>query len=442
MKRLARIRDGTFASLRYRNYRLYFFGQSVSIAGTWMQNVAAAWLILRITNSALAVGLLTLCQMGPFVVLGLHGGLVADRFEPRRIVICTQSVQIPIAAVLTVLAFAGKIEPWQLYIAGVLTGIVAVFDTPARQALAHSLVGRDGVANAVALNVSLFNAGRVIGPAIGGALIALAGVGWCFAVNALSFLAVLGALLMMRPSEFFPVGRPARPPTVWRGTVEALRYVHGERRLAVTLCAMLTLAMLALNSNVLVPVLAKQTLHTGATAFGFVLAANGVGALVGALVAAGFARTSWNAFLIAGFVVGVVNLAIAPVRDIAIASALLFVLGGAQSVLGASANASVQISARPDLKGRMISLYLMAVFVGTAAGSLVIGWLCNVGGTELAFVVGGIAALVTMTLVTLLLNAEQRVLPHPVSAVAAGAPGATVGGSPPVVAASGDQTRE
>jgi MFS family permease len=432
--------SGTFASLRHRNYRLYFVGQSVSIAGTWMQNIAAAWLILRLTNSALDVGLLTLCQLGPFVVLGLHGGLVADRFEPRRIVLFTQSVQIPIAAILTVLAFAGDVKPWELYVAGVLTGIVSVFDTPARQALAHSLVGRDGVANAVALNVSLFNSGRVIGPALGGALIAVAGVGWCFAVNTVSFLAVLAALLMMRPSEFFPVVKPSRPPTVWGGTLEALRYVRTDRRMAVTLGGMFIMAMLALNTNVLVPVLARLTLHTGATSFGLVSATNGIGALVGALLAASFARTSWKAFVIAGFVVAVTNLAIAPVRDVIFASLLLFVLGGAQSVLGASANASIQLGARPDLKGRAISLYLMAVFTGSAAGSLVIGWLCDVGGTELAFLVGGGAALVTMTLVASLVR-DRHLVPRPAAAVAVGTPAPVVPAPAQAVVSTIDQTR-
>ena len=254
----------TFTSLRkYRNYRLFFSGQVVSVSGTWMQNIATAWLILSLTHSPVAVGVLALCQFLPFSIFGLFSGVLVDRFDPRKTVIATQAVSLVFAAVLAGLTLGGIVEPWQVYLLSALRGAVLVVDAPARQALTFSMVGRDELPNAVALNSSLFNAARVIGPAAGGIVVAVAGVGFCFAFNAASFFAVLAGLLLMRKSEMFPVERAETAPTLLGGTREALALRRAARKPLVVLVLVCVVSTFAFNFNVLLPVLAKQTLGGG-----------------------------------------------------------------------------------------------------------------------------------------------------------------------------------
>ena len=200
-----------FKSLRkHRNYRLFFMGQIVSLAGSWMQNIALAWFVVELTDSALAVGLLAFCRFVPFMVFGLYAGVIADRIDNRRLVIATQAAQMAVSLALTVLAFSGWESLPVVYLLALLGGTALVFDAPGRQSLTFQMVGRDELPNAVALNTGLFNGARVIGPAIAGVVIAAAGVGVCFAINTVTFLAVLAALVSMRESELFGVERAKR----------------------------------------------------------------------------------------------------------------------------------------------------------------------------------------------------------------------------------------
>ena len=202
----------TFLSLRkHRNYRLFFMGQVVSLSGTWMQNVAMYWFVLTLTHDPFAIGILSICRFGPFTVFGLFSGVIADRFDNRKTVIVTQSVQMALSVVLAVDAVTGHATAWHVYAIAALTGTALVLDAPARQSLTFQMVGRDELPNAIALNSSLFNIARIAGPALGGIVIATVGVGWCFAANAASFLAVLLSLLLMRPSELFPLHKRGRP---------------------------------------------------------------------------------------------------------------------------------------------------------------------------------------------------------------------------------------
>ena len=387
----------TFTSLRkYRNYRLFFSGQVVSVSGTWMQNIATAWLILSLTHSPVAVGVLALCQFLPFSIFGLFSGVLVDRFDPRKTVIATQAVSLVFAAVLAGLTLGGIVEPWQVYLLSALRGAVLVVDAPARQALTFAMVGRDELPNAVALNSSLFNAARVIGPAAGGIVVAAAGVGFCFAFNAASFLAVLAGLLLMRKSEMFPIERPETAPTLLGGTREALTYVARARRPLVVLVLVCVVSTFAFNFNVLLPVLAKQTLGGGPETFGVLSACFGAGALAGALVSASLGRASWRALLIgtAGF--GLAELLLAPERSVAAAGALLVVTGLCFTLWTSNANSSLQLAAPDALRGRVIGLYYFA-FNGTGPiGGLLAGWLAAVGGTALAFGVGGAIALLAV----------------------------------------------
>jgi MFS family permease len=385
----------TFASLRHhRNYRLFFFGQLTSVAGTWMQNIGLAWVVVEVAphSRGLAVGLLSVCRFGPFTLLGLFAGVVTDRLDNRRTVIVTQTVQMLLSAVLAALTLLGHIQLWEVYAIAALTGTAIVFDAPSRQNLTFQMVGKDELPNAVALNSSLFNLARIFGPAIAGVVIAVVGTGWCFAINTASFVAVLGALLAMRVSELYPLeGR--RRPTFLRGTREGLSYARHNLTVQVTLAMMAVFASLCFNFNILLPLLAKNTLDAGPRTFGIISAAFGAGALVGALSAAAVANARWRTMLIGAGGFGICELLIAPVHGVVAASILLFVCGVFFTSYTANANASIQLASPDHLRGRVLGLYYYAWNGLAPLGALLVGWLCDRGGTELAFGVGGICAI-------------------------------------------------
>ena len=379
----------TFASLRkHRNYRLFFAGQLVSLTGTWMQRIAQAWLVLSLTHSAFAVGVLALAQFLPFTVLGLFAGVVVDRLDARRTVLATQTASILLAAGLAAIALAGAAEPWHVYAIAALHGSVQVLDAPARQALTYRMVGPDELPNAVALNSSLFNASRILGPALGGAIIATAGVGFCFALNAASFLAVLAGLLAIRAGELHPVERGERP-TLLRGTREGLAYARRSPRVLVTLFVVLMLSTFCFNFNVLLPVLAKQTLHGGPAVFGALSACFGAGALLGALFAAGIGRASLQALLLGTTGFAGLQLVLAPVHSALGCALLLFAIGACFTVWTSNSNSALQLGAPDHLRGRVVALYYYCFNGLGPGGGLLAGWLAAKGGTELAFLVTG-----------------------------------------------------
>jgi MFS family permease len=390
----------TFASLAYRNYRLYFMGQVVSVTGTWMQNIAMAWLILDLTHSPVAVGALALCQFLPFTVFGLFAGTVVDRFDPRRLVIWTQAASMVLAAGLAIPTLLGHATPWIVYLAAGLRGAVLVLDAPSRQALTFQMVGPRELPNAVALNSSLFNAARVIGPTLGGALVAIAGAGFCFAFNAVSFLAVLAGLLAMRREELLPPERNGERPRLLKGTREALHYARRTPRAGAILLLVAVVSTFAFNFNVLLPVLAKETLNSGPATFGVVTGCFGAGALVGALLAATLGRASIRTLLGAMTLYGVSEFLLAPLHSVVTTGAALFVVGLSFTMWTANANSTLQLEAPGHLRGRVVGLYYYAFNGAGPAGGLLAGWLAAVGGTGLAFAVGG-AVTVAAVLVAL-----------------------------------------
>ena len=395
---LRRVNRRTFASLRrHRNYRLFFSGQIVSVSGTWMQNIAAAWVVLELTHSPVAVGVLALCQFLPFTVLGLFAGVLVDRFDARRTVIATQASAMVLAGILAVLVVAGHVTVNEVYVLTALRGAVLVLDAPARQALTFQMVGQDELPNAVALNSSLFNAARVVGPALGGLLVAVVGAGACFSLNAVSYLAVLAGLLAMRRQELYPVERPERPPKIFRGTMEAFAHVRQAPDTLLALLVVLMLSTFSFNFNVLLPVMAKQTLGGGPEVFGVLTAFFGLGALGGALTSATLGRASWRVLLAGTFGFGLAQLALAPVGGLALASLLLFMTGLSFTLWTSNANSLLQLNAPDHLRGRVIGLYFFAFNGAGPMGGLLAGWLASQGGTEAAYVVSG-AASIAMTL--------------------------------------------
>jgi MFS family permease len=390
---LLRLNSRTFVSVRKsRNYRLFFLGQSISLPGTWLQRAAQAWLILTLTHSGFAVGVLALAQFLPFTLFSLFIGVLIDRFDPRRIVLSTQTAFMFLAAALAAITLAGVVQPWQVYVIAFLGGLVQVLDAPARQQLTYRMVGRDILQNAVALNSSVFNASRIYGPGLAGVLIFAFGVGICFAINAVSFLAVLVGLLLMRPSEFFPV-EASRRPRLMRGTREGFAYAFHSRDVLAVLLLVLVIATFAVNNNVLLPVLARQTLHSHSITYGVLVASFGVGALIGGLASAAQGRARRSLMLIGAMTFGIANLLIAAEHSIWL-SCLLLVIGGIGfTTWSSNSNSIVQLTAPDHLRGRVIGLYFFA-FAGTGSfGGLLAGWLVHVGGTGLAFLVAGLATI-------------------------------------------------
>jgi MFS family permease len=383
----------TWSSLRkHRNYRVFFSGQVVSVTGTWMQNVAAAWLVLQLTHSPVAVGVLMLCQFLPATVFGLVGGVLVDRLDARRTVIGTQAASMVFAGALAAVTLSGVVAPWQVYLLTGLRGLSLVLDHPARQALTFQMVGRNELPNAVALNSSLFNGARIVGPALGGAVIAAAGPGSCFLLNAVSFLAVLGSLRLIRPGELFPLDRGDERPTFVRGTREAFAFLRRVPLAGVVLAVVLFVTTLSFNFNVLLPVLAKRTLEEGPEVFGIVTAFFGAGALLGALASAAISRASPRLLLAGVGAFGLAELALAPQTTLAAVAPLLFVAGLAFTVWTSNANASLQLAAPDRLRGRVMGLYYFAFNGAGPAGGMLAGWLAAAGGTALAFTVAGSAA--------------------------------------------------
>ena len=401
---LLRLNRRTFASLRHRNYRLFFAGQVVSVSGTWMQNIAMAWLVLELTGSPVAVGILALCQFLPFTVFGLFAGTVVDRLDPRRIVIGTQAAAMVLASVLAAVVLLGDATVGLVYVLAALRGVVLVLDAPARQALTYQMVGPAQLPNAVALNSSLFNGARVVGPALGGLLVAVAGAGFCFAVNAVSFLAVLAGLLVMRVDELTPLKRPATPLRIVGGSREALRYVRSSRPVRLVLGLVLVVSTFAFNFNVLLPVLAKETLDAGPEVFGTITACFGAGALAGALTSAALGRASLRTLLVGTGLYGLAELSLAPMQSIAVVGLLLFGTGFAFTLWTSNANSSLQLAAPDHLRGRVLGLYFYAFNGAAPLGGLVAGWLAATGGTELAFAFAGAVTVAASALAFLRLH--------------------------------------
>ena len=383
----------TFSSLRaHPNYRLYFTGQFLSQIGTWLQSAAMAWLVLQLTHSAFAVGLLAFWQFGPYALLGLFGGAISDRLDHRTTLIATQIALAICSAVMAALTLTNVVTVWQAYAIAATRGLVLILNNPSRQAFIFQMVGREELPNAIALNSSLANATRILGPGVGGILIAAFGVGICFSIDAVSYMAVIVSLLLMHVNELLPIEQHGKLP-VLRGIAEGLGYVRRTPGVALALTMFLFICIASINFSVLLPLVAQNTLHSGAEVYGLLTACFGAGALAGALIAASFNRTDWRILLLSAAGFGVGEVLLAPQHTIVGAILLLIATGICYTIYTSNTNAMVQMSTPGYLQGRVAGLYSY-IFAGTSPfGALLVGALAERGGTELAFVVGGVTAL-------------------------------------------------
>jgi MFS family permease len=385
----------TFASVRkHRNFRLYFRGQAVSFTGYWMAQIAAAWLVLELTGSAVAVGALALAMLLPTTVLGLFVGTVLDRFDVRRTTIACEALAAVIALALAALTLGGWITVWEIYVLAVVGGVVAALDGPARHALVFQMVGPKDLPNAVALMSSLGTTARVLGPALGGLVVAFAGAGVAFTVNALTYVVIVACLLALDTDRLLPAARDTGA-TVLGGAAASLRFIGNSRRAFVAFVAVFALSTFSFNFNVLLPLVADRTLHSGAEVFGLIAAVFGAGALCGAMINATVARASLRLLLIGAAGFGFFELLLAPQHSLPTVCVLLFLTGITYTLWGTNALSTIQLEAPEHLRGRAAALYFFAFLGGAPVGGLLCGWLTAQGGTQLAFAAAGLVAIAT-----------------------------------------------
>lgn len=366
----------TFRALANRNYRLFWTGQVVSLTGTWMQRLAQAWLVLELTDSPFALGLITTIQFLPIMTTSLFAGVLADRFPKRRILLVTQSVMMVQSLVLAILASTPYIRVEHIYILAGILGIASAVDNPTRQSFIVEMVGPDDLPNAVALNSTQFNTARIAGPSLGGVGIAVIGVAGCFYLNAFSYLATLIGLLMMRESELFNV--PARVTgNMFKQVGAGLSYSLRTPDIALVLLLMAMLGTFGYNFTVLLPLIATYVLHSGELGFGILTSAMAVGSLGSALWIAHSGRATRRTLFIGaiGFTIALLVLGIS--EWWALTLPVLVVLGLFSIVFTATANTRLQLMAPPEMRGRVMSLYTLLFAGTTPVGSLVIGWLAE-----------------------------------------------------------------
>ncbi len=362
----------TLRALRYRNFQLFFSGQFISLIGTWMQNIAQAWLVYRITGSSVLLGAVGFSSQIPIFLFAPAGGIVADRYPRRRVVVATQTASMLLALVLAALTLSNTVRIWHVFVLSALLGVVNAFDIPARQSFIVEMVGKIDLMNAIALNSSMFNASRVLGPAIAGILVAYIGEGWCFFANGLSYVAVIVGLLLMRVEPHTPVARAGSNLT---HVIEGFRFVLDNPPVHALLMLLGVVSVTGMPYTVLMPIFADRILHGGAAALGWLMGASGVGALAGALLLAsrenlkGLSR--WVAISASGFGAGLVVFSLS--RSLYLSEILLLPIGFAMMIEMGSSNTLIQSMVPDQLRGRVMAVYSM-VFMGMGPiGSLVAG---------------------------------------------------------------------
>jgi MFS family permease len=381
----------TFSSLAVPNYRRYFIGQAISLVGTWMQTTAQSWLVLTLTGSATDLGVVVALQTLPMLLLGPYGGVIADRVDKRRLMVVLQSLMGVQALVLGVLTLTHHVTYVQVCILAVVLGLNNCFENPSRQAFVLEMVGPDDLRNAVSLNSTLVNVARAVGPAVAGILIATVGEGWCFMLNAVSFVAVVTSLLTMDRTQL----SPSRPTSRSRGQLrEGFRYVARTPQLGVPLLMMGLVGMLAYEFQVTLPVFAKQVFHGGAETYGVMTAAMGVGAVVGGLITAARGRTGLRAMVLASCAFGIALTFAAVAPLLAVAFVALALVGCASVSFLSMGNSTLQLGTQPQMRGRVMALWSVAFQGSTPIGGPAIGFITAVAGARAGLGVGALSCFV------------------------------------------------
>jgi MFS family permease len=378
----------TFSSLSNANYRKYFFGQTTSLVGTWMQSTAQSWLVLTLTHSATDIGLVVALQTLPVLLFGPYGGVIADRVDKRRLMIVLQMFMGIQAAVLAVLSLLHIVTFLDVCLLAVVLGLNNCFENPSRQAFVLEMVGPQDLRNAVSLNSTTNNVARAVGPAIAGVLIATVGEGWCFAVNAFSFIAVVGSLIAMDRDAL----SPSIPTVRAKGQLrEGFRYVARTPELGIPLLMMALVGMLAYEFQVTLPVFAERVFHGGSVVYGGMTASMGLGAVCGGLVTAARGKTGMRAMIRASLIFGIVMSFASLAPALALAFTALALVGYASVSFLAMANTTLQLTTDPQMRGRVMALWAVAFMGSTPIGGPLIGWITSLAGPRTGLAVGALS---------------------------------------------------
>lgn len=381
----------TFHAVRHsRNFRLFFAGQAVSVTGTWVQYVAVSWLVLRLTGSGIALGVVTALSFSPILLFGAWAGVLADRHDKRRILLWTQSAFGVLALALWALVAAGVVELWMVYTLSFLQGVVTAVDTPTRQSFFAEMVGTEHLTNAVSLNSAVMTGTRIVGPALAGLLIAGAGLATCFLVNGLSYLAVIASLLAMRPEDLHRTAAPRHGS----GLREGIRYVWDTPELRTPLVVMAVVFTFSFNFSVLMPLLAVDVFRGDAGTLGLLLSVMGAGSLVGALGMARGVRPDPRRLVLGAVGLGAMSMVAAAMPTLGAELAVLVVLGFVSIVFMITGNTTLQLTARPEMRGRVMALYAVVFLGGTPIGAPLAGWTAEVLGPRWGLAIGGLIAVV------------------------------------------------
>lgn len=390
METLREYEERTFSSLKVYNYRLYFIGQAISLCGSWMQTIGQAWLVLQLTGSGTALGVVTALQFLPILLFGPWAGLIVDRFPKRRILFLTQFLQALLALLLGLLITIGNIHLWQVYVFALILGMVIAVDNPVRQTFVLEMVGKGKLTNAIMLNSSEINLTRAIGPMIGGILIAQVGIAWCFTINGVSFLAVMVALLLMHDRELHVAPLVQKEKGQLK---EGLLYAWRTPILRATLMIMALIGAFSFEFPIVLPLLSKFTFQRGADGYASLMAVMGIGAMVGGLTMAQQKRSSFQTVVGSGYLFGLALLAAAVAPTFFVLTILLIVVGFFSVVVTAAANIIIQLTSDPHLRGRMMALLATAFFGSTLIGGPVIGWISEAWGPRWGLAIGGMVAI-------------------------------------------------
>ena len=387
-------------ALGHRDFRLFWFGQLVSLIGTWMQSVGQSWLVLELTNSPFRLGLIGALQFGPILLFSFLSGAISDRVRKRRLLLGTQTALMLQAFTLAVLVWSGHVQFWHVAVLAALYGLATTLDMPSRQSYVAHLVPRGDLMNAIALNSAVFNGARVVGPAVAGLLVARYGTAAAFVLNGASFIAVIAALAAIR-TEGAP--SPRRGIGLRAEIAEGVRYAAGTPRVALVMSLLVVVSLFVINMNVLVPLIAREVLHEGAHGFGLLMASLGLGAMAGALAVAALAVGRPPLGMVVGPALAAAGLLLllSTARHFGTTAAVLVALGFAQIVFMTSCNTTVQIAVPDELRGRVMGLYAL-VFAGmTPIGALIMGTVAEHWGVSRACAVGGSAGLVLILALTI-----------------------------------------
>ncbi len=391
MTRVVRAGRMTFAALSVPNYRRYYAGQAVSLVGTWMQMTAQAWLVLTLTHSSTALGAIVALQTLPVLILAPYGGVIADRVDKRRMMVALQTAMGVQALILGILTLTGTVQVWMIGALALLLGVNNAFENPSRQSFMMEMVGAEHLRNAVSLNSVLVNVARTLGPAVAGLMIASVGEGWCFLANAASFVAVVASLTTLDRTELHPT-----PPTPRaRGQLrEGLDYVRRTPNLAIPLLMMGVVGCLTYEFQVSLPVMASRGLNVGATGFGFMTAAMGIGAVIGGLLVAAKGRTGLRPLVLAATAFGIAMTLATVAPNLALELAALAFVGGASISFMSTGNSTLQLTAAPEMRGRVMSLWFVAFQGSTPIGGPVVGVIMGVLGARAGLGLGAVTCLV------------------------------------------------